>query len=180
MHLIPFFTIFLLAPIPVLHIFLHAFLGGWKKYPLGLYLTGAVLWVVSYFVAGALQPMNEQLFLPSMALIGLAEIIAFLGLLLIIWSFITIGPKRFLLWAVVKPEAVEQKYIKTGPFRLMPHPAYVGYLMAATAAVLATGKVVLFVFFVYSLVLLFIVILLENHEIKNRLGIDPDKLGGMK
>jgi|GEM_PF-1117339 len=177
MHLIPFLTIFLLAPIPVIHIFLHAFLGGWKKYPLGLYLTGAVLWVASYFAAGALQPMDGQLFMPSAAIIGLAEIIAFLGLLLIIWSFITIGPKRFLLWAVVKPEAVEQKYIKAGPFRLMPHPAYVGYLMAATAAVLATGKVALFIFLVYSFVLLFVVILLENHEMKKRLKDIPRDLG---
>lgn len=167
---ISFFTIFLLAPIPVTHFILHAFLPFWRKYTVWFYLTSMILWILSFFVAVVLARFGTQLFTPLNQLTAVSVVLALFALFMILSSVITIGPKRFFLWAVLKPTTVEQKYIKSGPYYFISHPAYFGYTLITIAAFLATGRAVMFGFFLYTLFLILVVILLENHEIKKRLN----------
>ena len=91
-----------------------------------------------------------------------------LGALGAISSFLIIGPKRFLMWAVLNPTSTEQKIVHSGPFKLVPHPAYLGYLCAASGALLASGKLYLAVALIFLLALTPLVIYLENRELTQR------------
>ena len=174
--LIIFLLIFLLGPIPLFHITLHLFLRLWRKAPHLLYVSATVLWALSLSIASYLYAWPAILFVPPVWLQVFGAIFGAFSLSLILWAFFTLGPKRFMVWAVVAPEAVEQKYIKSGPYRVLPHPAYLGYMATALAVLLITGLASAFGFLVYSLVSLMIVILLENNEMKNRLKDAPKEL----
>lgn len=171
-----FLLIFLLGPIPLFHITLHVFLRLWRKAPHLLYVSATFLWALSLSIASYLYVWPVALFFPPLWLQTFGVIFGVFSIALILWAFFTLGPKRFMVWAVVAPEAVEQKYVKSGPYRLLPHPAYLGYMGTALAAFLATGLASAFGFFIYSLVFLMVVILLENHEMKNRLKDTPQDL----
>ena len=174
--LIIFLLIFILGPIPLFHITLHVFLRLWRRAPHLLYISATILWALSLSLALYAYAWPAALFFPPLWLQVFGIIFGACSVALILWAFFTLGPKRFMVWAVVAPEAVEQRYIKTGPYRLLPHPAYLGYMGTGLSVFLATGLASAFSFFIYSLVFLMIVILLENQEMKNRLKDAPQDL----
>ena len=174
--LIIFLLIFLLGPIPLFHLALHLFLRLWRKAPQLLYVSATILWALSLSVASYVYAWQAALFVPPLWLQIFGAVFGVFSLFLVLWAFFTLGPKRFMVWAVVAPAMVEQKYIKSGPYRFVPHPAYLGYMAMALAVFLITGLASALGFFIYSLVFLMMVILLENHEIKNRLKDAPKEL----
>ena len=170
MNFITFWTISILAPIPFIHFALHSFLTFWRRKPLAFYVTIAILWLLSFFAASFLVRHEKTFFTPPSWLIISALVLEFVSLLLIFWAIITIGPKRFFLFAIVFPKKVEQKYIKSGPYLFVRHPAYLGYLAIWLFSFLATGRVVLLFFFIFALICVPIIISLEDREMKERLG----------
>jgi len=168
--MIVFWTIFILGPIPVVHILLHAFLRAWRKHPLRFYLAAAAVWIVSFFLARWLGGMTDTIFTPPYWLKVLCAITGWSSLFLIFWSVGTLGPKRFFLWAVLRPQSVRQERIGLGPYKFFHHPAYTAYLSAAFAAFFATGRTALLVFVAVMFLLMLIVTARENHELEERLG----------
>ncbi len=168
--------IFILGPIPLFHLTLHLFLRLWRKSPRLLYASATILWALSLSIASYVSVWQAALFVPPLWLQVSGIIFGAFSLALVLWAFFTLGPKRFMVWAVVASEAVEQKYIKSGPYRFVPHPAYLGYMAIALAVFLITGLASALGFFIYSVVFLMMVILLENHEMKKRLPNVPESL----
>ena len=115
-----------------------------------------------------IDPLSPILFTPGNTLIKIGYALMALGALGAISSFLIIGPKRFLMWAVLNPTSTEQKIVHSGPFKLVPHPAYLGYLCAASGALLASGKLYLAVALIFLLALTPLVIYLENRELTQR------------
>lgn len=165
-----FWTIFLLGPIPAAHILLHAFLRVWRRRPLRFYQAAFAVWILFFFLAKRLSGVSDALFAPPAWLKIICIITAASSLFLIVWSIATLKPKRFFLWAVLRPESVRQERIARGPYKFFHHPAYTAYLVTAFAAFLGTGRSVLLAFAAAMLLLILIVMARENHELEERLG----------
>lgn len=169
---IPFWTIFLLGPIPVVHILLHAFLRAWRKRPMRFYITAGAVWILSFFLAKWLAGVTDVIFTPPYWLTILCIITGWSSLFLVLWSVGILGPKRFFLWAVLRPQSVKQEKIDLGPYKFFHHPAYTAYLSAAFAAFFGTGRTVLLMFAAVMFLLMLIVTARENHELEERLGLN--------
>jgi protein-S-isoprenylcysteine O-methyltransferase Ste14 len=164
-----FFTIFIFGPIPTIHIFLHLFLKFWRKHPLCFYLCGAAVWTTLIPIALFFSKKTSVVFTAPVWLVIIARLTAFCALFLILWSINNLSPKKFFLWAVLKPDSIKQERIAAGPYRFFPHPAYTAYAAIVIMAFLATGYTALLFFGAIFITLILIVIMLENHELSLRL-----------
>lgn len=160
-----------LLPIPFFHIALHAFLPFWRRRPLLTYGMGVALWIAAGVLAPLIRAQTEGLFAPPIWLAHSAIILGIIGAIFVVWSAITLGPRRFFVWAALKPESAQQKYIPSGPFRFLSHPAYTGYLFMWFALAAGTGNAILIGAFVIAAMLFPIVARIENHELQQRLSM---------
>lgn len=171
LFMIPFWTIFILGPIPVVHILLHAFLRAWRKRPAMFYLAAGAVWILSFFLARWLAGNTDTIFAPPPWLKIICQVTGASALFLVAWSVKTLGPKRFFLWAVLRPQSVKQEKTVLGPYKYFRHPAYIAYLVTAFAAFFVTGKTVLLFFAIVTLLIMLVVMARENHELEERLGV---------
>jgi protein-S-isoprenylcysteine O-methyltransferase Ste14 len=169
--MIVFWTIFLLGPIPVVHILLHVFLRTWRKGPIKFYIKAVAVWFLVFFLARWLNGISDVIFTPPYWLQVLCIITCGSSLFLVVWSAGTLGPRRFFLWAVLRPQSVRQEKIGLGPYKYFHHPAYTAYLFAAFAAFFGTGRTVLLAFAAAMFLMMLIVMARENHELEERLGM---------
>lgn len=164
-------VIVLTFPVPLFHIILHRWLGMWRKVPYLYYAGWGIVWIaLGLFVFQ--KKTFAQIPLVSLGqevrLIGF--IFAALGIFLVLWSLSTIGPKRFFVWAALRPNEVEQKIITKGPFLLLRHPAYVGYQLLAFGSFLFTGWWSTFAVFVWLFLSTPFAIRLEERELAERVS----------
>lgn len=73
------------------------------------------------------------------------------------------------MWAVLTPEKHEQRLVTGGPFKFVPHPAYLGYILAALGNLLVGGKFYLAGVLLFLVTLMPLVIYLEEREMNERL-----------
>lgn len=109
-----------------------------------------------------------MLFTPTHITRGIGAILATCGVFAIASSILALGPKRFFLWAVLKPQSVPQMHIRKRPFTLIPHPAYIGYLCIALGNLLANGTLYLAGVLAWLIILTPIVIVFEEKEMRER------------
>jgi protein-S-isoprenylcysteine O-methyltransferase Ste14 len=160
-----------IAPIPLFHLVLHAWLRVWRRWPRAYYGVWAVLWAVGAVLAWSFRTLlTARVFDPSSTLTAIGLVIAGASLLLVPWSLFTIGWERFFMKAVLWPDRVPQRRIASGPFRCIRHPAYTAYRIAAIALFLATGFWSLVALAVWLLILTPFVIRLEERELMSRIG----------
>lgn len=157
-----------IVPIPIFHLWLHALLDFWKKHPLAYYAICAPFWIASFFLFQSIDQLSPYLFTPSETLVKIGYALMTLGALGAVSSFLTLGPKRFLMWAVLRPFSTPQKIVSSGPFKCVPHPAYLGYLCAALGDFLMSGKLYLAATLIFLLALTPLVIYFENRELTQR------------
>ena len=158
-----------IAPIPLFHLWLHALLPWWRKHPILFYACAVLVWAAS-FALFAMFDKSAGIFFIS------HQNAAFGGYFLIIIGFIAglssiaiLGPKRFFVWAVLRPESVQRTRISKGPFHWFPHPAYLGYLLISIGNFLASGKFYSLLVAIFLFTLTPMVILLEEKELKRRI-----------
>lgn len=166
-----FWIIAFTAPIPIVHLFLHAFLPFWRRIPWLFYAFSAAVWAVAIALAWQADRIVEPWFEVPLWLVYVSEWVYILSAVLVVWSILTLGVRRFFLWAVLRPSQVEQKYIKAGPYKFLPHPAYTAYLFFALAGLLSTGSMVMFVYLLYLILFTLLLIQAEAREMKSRLGV---------
>lgn len=134
------------------------------------YLAAGVIWIISFFLAKWLAGVTDMLFTPPYWLKVICAVTGWSSLFLLFWSIGTLGPKRFFLWAVLRPQSVQQKRIGLGPYKFFHHPAYTAYLTTSFAAFFATGRTVLLAFAAAMFLLMLVVMARENHEMEERFG----------
>lgn len=159
----------LILPIPFFHLWLHGLLPLWRRRPLLLYLFGVALWVGAFTMVPIVEGLSPQAFDPAPWVQSLGGALIIIGFLFAAWSLATLGPTRFFVWAVIRPGIVEKIRIAAGPFRFLPHPAYMGYVTVAFGNLLRYGELYLGGMFVLLFFLTPIVIWLEEHELQERL-----------
>ncbi|MBI5728527.1 MAG: hypothetical protein HY984_02115 [Candidatus Magasanikbacteria bacterium] len=159
----------LMLPIPLAHLWLHALLPWWKKYPRLFYFWGFIIWDGAFAIVPTLDIISPIAIYPTSFLRGIGLILIATGLVAIIWSALTLGARRFFVWAVLRPESTSQIRINHGPFEWLPHPAYSGYVLLALGNFLINGKLYLAGILLYTLITLPIVIWLEDHELGQRI-----------
>ncbi len=135
------------------------------------YLAAAAVWILSFFLAKWISGNTDALFAPPYWLTILCVVTGWSSIFLVLWSIGTLGPKRFFLWAVLRPQSVKQERIGLGPYKYFHHPAYTAYLMAASAAFFGTGRTVLLAFAAVMFLMMLVVTARENHELEERLEI---------
>ena len=166
---IAFLSIFFLGPIPVWHFLLHAFLPAWRKSPRAYYLLAAVVWALFIPLAWLLVKTSPLLFDASRGarMLWLGASGAAFGLAL--WSMATLTPRRFFMWAVLRPEESPPERILRGPYRFTAHPTYLAILAAMASNFLASGSAALLGVTAAMGVLLPVVAVLEQRELSERL-----------
>ena len=157
--------------IPILHLWLHALLPWWRKQPYLFFTFGLVMGVGFLLIARKIAALPSlPVFLPQKLYwyAGWGLIIA--GATAVMTSIFTLGPRRFFLWAVFYPKSVERLRIQNGIFKILPHPAYFGYLLLAAGNFLLSGKLYTFLILIIGLILIPVVIYLEEKELTERIN----------
>ena len=157
----------IIATIPLFHFWLHALLAWWRRFPLLLYVWGLGLGIFSVVFFEWIVP-SSQIFQPSSSLKILGWLFVLVSLPVALWSIFTLGLKRFFVWEVLQPESVFKTREESGPFRYLPHPAYISYVLAAIGLVLVSGQVFTVALLIYMLIVMPIVIWLEEKELETR------------
>jgi protein-S-isoprenylcysteine O-methyltransferase Ste14 len=168
-----FWTIVGLGPIPFWHLLLHGALPFWRRHPRAFYGAAAALWIAFVPLARALASGSWTLFAAPAAIKPFCIAVSLLGLGVWVWSMSTLTPRRFFAWAVLCPEETPAEWIRSGPYRVTAHPCYVAMTATVAATFLASGEVVLAMTLAAMSVLLIIVGLLEQRELKARLNAAP-------
>lgn len=161
--------IFILAPVPFFHLWLHAMLGFWQKKPLLFYLFCIFCWIISFFTLKTASENSFFVYYPNDFSVGTGLLLVVVGFCLMAFSILTIGPKRFFVWAVLNPSSVEQKKIVSGFFKIIPHPAYLGEILASLGVFFLSGKFYLILVFLFLFFLFPIVIYFEEKELSERI-----------
>ncbi|MBI2639139.1 hypothetical protein HYW83_06145 [Candidatus Peregrinibacteria bacterium] len=158
-----------IAPIPLFHLWLHALLPFWRKRPLLIYFVSIFVWAAALAYFYWLNLRSEYIFeFNAVWRIILGYLLMAIGTVGIFASIITLGPKRFFVWAVLKPHSVSAARIEKGPFRFIPHPAYIGYLFVAVGSFMSRGQFYLLYLVIYLFILTPIVIYFEEEELRRR------------
>lgn len=164
------YTLFagIITAIPIFHLWLHALLPFWKKHPYLFYVLVGSVFLISTIISFLLFPPAYYLFVPTffMELIGWTLMAG--GLILVTAAIATIRPERFFVWAVLFPQKVYQKKILKGPYKYIPHPAYIGWIIIAMGTLLAGGLSHLLIPIASMTILIPIVIILEEKELNER------------
>ncbi len=107
----------------------HADLRGEVVFRL-VFLTGILLLPLAESIApGAAIPGDPMAFVVGV-------VVAWLGLLLRWWSFLTLG--RY--FSFVLTTSPEQTIVDRGPYRVLRHPSYTGLLLAVLGCALMVGN----------------------------------------
>ena len=171
-----FFTIAGLGPIPLWHLLLHAFLPAWRLRPRAFYALAAALWVLFVPLAWHLAAVSPRVFVPSpwMARTGFA--LSGAAFLVFLWCVATLTPRRFFVWAALRPRPGDAQRIVRGPYRYTAHPSYCGIVLTVAAHGLASGQAVLLGAAVVIGLLLVAVAALEQRELSGRRSLSfPDR-----
>jgi len=168
--IISWITLAVIAPVAILHLWLHALLPSWRKRPILFYIFCALVWIGSLVLTQPLVIAGAFLFVPSTASDIAGRILMIIGSIGVVWSVLTLGGKRFFMYAVLRPDAVARVRLKRGPFSFVPHPAYFGYLLVALGMIFYTGMLISAFVFFELFALTPIVIWLEERELKERIG----------
>lgn len=168
MSVVSFALLTFILPIPIAHLWLHALLSWWRKYPFGFYLFCIALWsgnlILALYVKN-LFPNSPFLFNKTYPTIGIALIA--IGLFLVMGSIFSLGIKRFFLWSVLNPRS--NPFLKKPKlFEYFPHPAYLGYLLITIGNFIILGTTIALMGLISFLVLIPIVIFIEEEELKKR------------
>lgn len=158
----------IITPVPVIHLWLHAILKFWRKHPFIFYALCISMWIGTFLFFKPIDKISFPLFTPSNNITMIGFALMSLGVLGVISSIITLGPKRFFMWAVLRPQEVDQIRISSGPFKFIPHPAYIGYLLVALGNFLAGGEFYLALVFIFLFALTPIIIYFEEKELAQR------------
>ena len=169
MPAIVFLTIIIFGPIPAVHIFLHIFLRFWRQYPYGWYIFSVLTWVLFIVPAKYAADLSSALFTAPIWLKALCIAASVCAFYVVIWSVMTLGPRRFFLLGVLRPDTVAQKYIRNGPYHFLPHPAYIAYATIILAAFFSTGEAALLIFAAVNFILMTAVICFERNELLARI-----------
>jgi protein-S-isoprenylcysteine O-methyltransferase Ste14 len=163
-----FWTLLVLGPIPFWHLLLHLFLPSWKRRPGAFYGTAGILWGSFLPIAYLLALQSSPLFVPprELRLACLAASLVAFGVAA--WSMVTLTPRRFFLWAVLRPRETPAEWIRSGPYRFTAHPCYVAMVATMASSFLASGEAVLAGALGVLATLLVVVGILEQRELRAR------------
>jgi len=166
---IAFYSLFLLGPVPVWHLMLHAFLPVWKRSPGAFYAAAAAVWALFAPLSWVLAENSPQLFVPEPWAIWTGLSLCAAASLVSVWSIVTLTPKRFFLWTVLRPEK-KPELIRSGPYRYLAHPTYLAIVVTAASNFLASGHASLLAAGVAITMLLAMVVVLEQRELSARMA----------
>ena len=136
--------------------------------PLLLYVCFVAVWAGATAVLPVVDRISPIVFVPSTGLQQVSLFFMLIGLLMVCLSVITLGPIRFFVLSVLKPEMTLNTRVTSGIFRFISHPSYLGILMIAFFNFVGSGRLYLAGIFAYFLITLPIVILFEERELAGR------------
>lgn len=164
-----FWTLFMLGPVPLWHLLLHAALPFWRRHPRAFYGASVAVWALFFPLSTELGSGSSALFTPAAGVKGLCLAAGIAALLVSAWSIQALTPRRFFLWATLRPDEHPPVLVRRGPYRFAAHPTYLSMLVASAASFLASGEAVLLGAFFVMGALLTLVIVLEQRELRARL-----------
>jgi protein-S-isoprenylcysteine O-methyltransferase Ste14 len=128
------------------------------------------VWALVVPLAWLLSREAPQLFAPSLAVRALGLAASGAAFLVAVWSMLTLTPRRFFMWSVLRPDDAPAVRILRGPYRVTAHPTYLAMVVAISSNFLASGSAALLGGTAAFAVLLSIVASLEQRELNARLG----------
>lgn len=160
----------IILPVPFFHLWLHALLPWWKKHLHIFYGLCGLMWIGSFFFVKILDRVSIFAFFPSIDLKRFGYFLMILGAFAVSVAIMTLGAKRFFMWAVLRPESAPRIRIHKSLYNLFPHPAYIGHITIALGNFLSNGKLYLGLISVALFILMPIVIYFEEEELRRRVG----------
>src|SRR5262245_11671175 len=138
-----FWTLAVFGPIPCWHLALYSFLSWWRRQPAAFYGVCGIIAGLFVPISLFLADVSDELFDPSRELRLAALGLSLLTLAVGSWSVYALTPRRFFLWAALRPDRTPQARVVSGPYRYVRHPAYIALVLTVAAGFLASGKTVL-------------------------------------
>lgn len=159
----------IITPVPVFHFWLHALLPSWRRAPLLFYAWCGVIWAGAFWFFSKIDPLSRTLFDPVLWQTHLGIALVWIGFSAAIFSICSLGLIRFLMWAVLRPDAAPKTRLG-GLYRAIPHPAYLGYIVVALGSLLQTGSLIAAIVLASQIALTPIMIYFEEREMSERLS----------
>jgi protein-S-isoprenylcysteine O-methyltransferase Ste14 len=161
--------------IPIFFIQVHLRPTFWRRLGALTYLVVFLEWMPVIVLVTLFQDFFLMTEFQFGALSLLGAILLLLGLGLQIWTFEALGWRGLLVYSELKPQAVSQKLVIQGPFRLVRHPAYLAHTLMFVGIFLATAflgtGILALLDFVTSY---FAITRLEEKELITRFGKEYD------
>lgn len=120
-------------------------------------------------MALVLQNLAPPIFSPNIFWRGTGWGLLVLGAALVLWSLFVLGARKFFVWEVLRPQP-QQKYLVRGPFKILPHPAYLGYAAIVFGNALASGSLYTSAVCLFLCTTLPIVMHFEDAELRARIS----------
>src|SRR5262245_11522189 len=109
-------TLFILGPIPLWHLLLHAFLPAWRRRPGAYYALSGAIWALFLPLSWGLAERSPLLFDPSDGVTAAGLCASGAAFLVALWSMATLTPRRFFVWAALHPDESAPERVLRGPY----------------------------------------------------------------
>ncbi|MBI4281307.1 isoprenylcysteine carboxylmethyltransferase family protein [Candidatus Uhrbacteria bacterium] len=161
----------LLAPIPILSgIFQYnpkwfRRFGNWNY--VGVvnfyFVTAIVTLNYLYIIIMLRYPLTQPLVIAGGVILVIGCIISYI-------AGRTLTLKTLISLPQIHPERYRQQLVTNGLYKIMRHPRYIGYWMMALGFAMTTGLLLMWLFFIWLIVGLAALALLEERELRQRFG----------
>ncbi|HLD12583.1 MAG TPA: isoprenylcysteine carboxylmethyltransferase family protein [Candidatus Nanoarchaeia archaeon] len=158
------------VPIPVAWLVIHPLVGWWRKHP-QLYKWVVIKWVVSavFFFSIRAWVWSSQVPLRLLPVIG-----GVIALSFAVWldrqRAKVFSYRQLVGLPEIAPDNHKPVLVTEGIYGRLRHPRYVSYIFSAWGIALITRFLSVYLAAVYLTVGLYIVMLLEERELKKRFG----------
>jgi len=83
------------------------------------------------------EPLGSQIFNPSQSLVIAGVVVTLIGLYFAVWAPFYLGKN----WDSLITLKLDHKLIRTGPYGIVRHPIYSGFMLAAIGTAFAVGQI---------------------------------------
>jgi len=135
--------------------------------------VAASLWGVAAPLSWRLASGATALYAPSPWAVRGGLALGLAGFALVSWCVVTLGPRRFFMWPVLRPEPGPAERVTRGPYQFLTHPTYVSLVATLLGHFLASGMTVLLGGAAILGGLLTLVTTLEERELASRVEVAP-------
>jgi len=158
-------------PIPIVGIIAHSAINFWRRLGMFSYFIFVLFWfffgvIIVYYK----EKILEVQFSSNVFLIALGVVLVVIAFYVDSMRSKVFDLKKLIGFSEVMPNRFKQELVTVGIYSKIRHPRYLAFMLLSCGAAFITGFYYAYLAAVYMIVGLFILIFIEERELRNRFG----------